>query len=195
MGPIYNKIDTKHSYGADYSVELKKEALSGPIYRVDTKHKYGKAQAGISADMKVKKAPIVDVGQRHHFKHPIDKPHARDLGRNKTPTFEVTQSHHYRESNTHKSDLAEMHGPIYRGAPTKHSYTGGYVTPRPSSAERDQLEKQTALVGKFFKKEAKTRSKSASADTRVEQRTESYTSTQQSTQQVTTMQGRETQIM
>merc|ERR1712203_580605 len=145
---------------------------------------------------KGKKAPIVDVGQRHHFKHPIDKPHARDLGRNKTPTFEVTQSHHYRESNTHRSDLSEMHGPIYGKAQTSHHYTGGYVTPRPSSAERDQLEKQKALVGKFFQKESKTRSKSESRATeRFEQRSETITSSQQSSQQVSMVQGRETQII
>merc|ERR1711874_327717 len=135
---------------------------------------------------------------RHHFKHPIDMPHARDLGRNKTPTFEVTASHHYRESNTHKSDLSEMHGPIYKQAPVKHSYTGGYIGTRASSAEKEQLEKQKALVGKFFKQEAKTRSKS---ETRVEKKTEMFTSTQSSShtqsssQQVTMVQGRETQIM
>jgi len=148
--------------------------------------------------VKAAKPKVHDVGMRHHFKHPIDKPHARDLGRNKTPTFEVTQSHHYRESNTHKSDLKEMHGPIYNQAPVRHNYTGGYIGPRPNSAERETLEKQKALVGKFFKQEAKTRSKSA--DTRIEQRTESYSASQQSSHQVTssqqvTVQGRETQIV
>jgi hypothetical protein len=137
-----------------------------------------------------------DVGQRHQFKHPIDMPHARDLGRNKTPTFEVTASHHYRESNTHRSDLSEMVGPIYNKAAGRHQYTGGYVTPRPESAERQQLEKQKALVGQFFKQETKSRSKSA--DTRYEQKSQSSTTTtmqqQQSSQQVT-MQGRETQIL
>merc|ERR1712088_28191 len=98
----------------------------------------------------------------------------------------------------HKSDLSEMHGPIYKQAPVKHSYTGGYIGTRASSAEKEQLEKQKALVGKFFKQEAKTRSKS---ETRVEKKTEMFTSTQSSShtqsssQQVTMVQGRETRIM
>merc|ERR1719259_374552 len=192
-GPIYKDANYKHSYGADYSIETKKQEMHGPIYRAERKHKYGKEHTAISKGIEVKKEKVHDVGMRHHFKHPIDKPHARDLGRNKTPTFEVTESHHYRESNTHKSDLSEMHGPIYKQAPVKHSYTGGYIGTRASSAEKEQLEKQKALVGKFFKQEAKTRSKSV--DTRVEKKTETFTSTQSSSQQVTMVQGRETQIM
>merc|ERR1712126_255472 len=92
--------------------------------------KYGKEHTAISKGIEVKKEKVHDVGMRHHFKHPIRKPHARELGRNKTPTFEVTESHRYRESNTHKSDLSEMHGPIYKQAPVKHSYTGGYIGTR-----------------------------------------------------------------
>merc|ERR1719211_250074 len=61
---------------------------------------------------------------------------------------------------------------------------------------RDQLEKQKALVGKFFQKESKTRSKSESRATeRFEQRSETITSSQQSSQQVSMVQGCETQII
>merc|ERR1739845_44846 len=95
----------------------------------------------------------------------------------------------------HRSDLSEMVGPIYnKVANTRHHYTGGYITPRPSSAEREQLEKQKALVGKFFTKETKARSKSA--DTRYERTTQSSAIAvqQQSSQQVT-VQAREAQIL
>ena len=62
------------------------------------------------------------------FKHQLDKPHMRDVKQGSAPVYEVTKSHHYREGNTHKSDLKEMHGPIYQQS--KHSFSDGYAAPK-----------------------------------------------------------------
>merc|ERR1719431_1200669 len=79
---------------------------------------------------------------------PLTQPHQRDLrAKSSTPTYEVSKSHHYQGSQTHKSDLTSMVGPVYNtGKLTKHNFTGGYVAPK---ARADQVE----LVNKFFKKE------------------------------------------
>merc|ERR1712228_1125718 len=89
----------------------------------------------------------------------------RDLrAKSHTPTYEVSKSHHYQGSQTHKSDLSSMVGPVYNtGKLTKHNFTGGYVAPK---ARADQVE----LVNKFFKSE------------KTEQRTESRIETHQSQQ-------------
>ena len=52
----------------------------------------------------------------------------RDVKQGSAPVYEVTKSHHYREGNTHKSDLKEMHGPIYQQS--KHSFSDGYAAPK-----------------------------------------------------------------
>merc|ERR1712226_1554336 len=79
----------------------------------------------------------------------------------------------YQGSQTHKSDLTSMVGPVYNtGKLTKHNFTGGYVAPK---ARADQVE----LVSKFFKKEqveaksgTKVQSFTTSEKSTAEQRTE-----------------------
>ena len=123
-------MDAKHSYQKDYAVQTHSMETAGPI--MNTEH-------------------------RHNFKHQLDMPHKRDLVKEgHKPTYEVDKSHHYHQSKTHRSDLSEMVGPIYK-TNTKHSYTGGYITPRTRSLERDtdaKKEKQQKLVSKYFAKDA-----------------------------------------
>jgi len=120
-GPIF-KVERKHGYGADFSV----------------RHRTASPCAG----------PVLNVERKHHYKAPLTQPHQRDLrAKSATPTYEVNKSHHYQGSQTHKSDLSSMVGPVYNtGKLTKHNFTGGYVAPK---ARADQVE----LVSKFFKGE------------------------------------------
>merc|ERR1739838_126319 len=92
----------------------------------------------------------------------------RDLrAKSNTPTYEVSKAHHYQGSQTHKSDLTSMVGPIYNtGKLTKHNFNGGYVAPK---ARADQVE----LVSKFFKGD-----KTEQSETRMETRTETHQSQQ-----------------
>merc|ERR1712002_52579 len=137
-GPIF-KVERKHGYGADFSV----------------RHRTASPCAG----------PVPNVERKHHYKAPLTQPHQRDLrAKSATPTYEVNKSHHYQGSQTHKSDLSSMVGPVYNtGKLTKYNFTGGYVAPK---ARADQVE----LVNKFFKSE------------KTEQRTESRIETHQSQQ-------------
>merc|ERR1711915_59486 len=154
VGPNY-KVNTHHSYGQDFSKETLGKETHGPIYKVDRKHGYG-------ADFSVRHrtaspcaGPVLNVERKHHYKAPLSQPHQRDLR---------AKSHHYQGSQTHKSDLSSMVGPVYNtGKLTKHNFTGGYVAPK---ARADQVE----LVNKFFKSE------------KTEQRTESRIETHQSQQ-------------
>merc|ERR1711915_1157238 len=164
VGPNY-KVNTHHSYGQDFSKETLGKETHGPIYKVDRKHGYG-------ADFSVRHrtaspcaGPVLNVERKHHYKAPLSQPHQRDLrAKSHTPTYEVSKSHHYQGSQTHKSDLSSMVGPVYNtGKLTKHNFTGGYVAPK---ARADQVE----LLNKFFKSE------------KTEQRIESRIETHQSQQ-------------
>merc|ERR1711892_152928 len=123
MGPVF-KVERKHGYGADFSV----------------RHRTASPCAG----------PVLNVERKHHYKAPLTQPHQRDLrAKSNTPTYEVSKAHHYQGSQSHKSDLSSMVGPVYNtGKLTKHNFTGGYVAPK---ARADQVE----LVSKFFKHEQK----------------------------------------
>merc|ERR1712083_221823 len=175
VGPNY-KVNTHHSYGQDFSKETLGKETHGPIYKVDRKHGYG-------ADFSVRHrtaspcaGPVLNVERKHHYKAPLSQPHQRDLrAKSHTPTYEVSKSHHYQGSQTHKSDLSSMVGPVYNtGKLTKHNFTGGYVAPK---ARADQVE----LVNKFFKSE------------KTEQRTESRIETHQS-QQVQQTEAKSTKV-
>merc|ERR1719357_2138327 len=114
-------------------------------------------------------------------------PHKRDLSKERyTPTYEVDKSHHYRQSRTHKADLTEMQGPIYSKAMSKHSYTGGYISPRVRSVERDsKQEKQQQLVSKYFAKDAsKSVIKRETLHEFVKQETKSETKSQVTRQNI-----------
>merc|ERR1711892_1380527 len=141
MGPVF-KVERKHGYGADFSV----------------RHRTASPCAG----------PVLNVERKHHYKAPLTQPHQRDLrAKSNTPTYEVSKSHHYQGSQTHKSDLTSMVGPIYNtGKLTKHNFSGGYVAPK---ARADQVE----LVSKFFKGD-----KTEQSETRMETRTETHQSQQ-----------------
>merc|ERR1719219_1827764 len=134
-GPIYS-VDTRHTFGHDFKADLDEKTLSGPVY-MDGRHSYGQAPPRASppkamhgpilkdsrhsygkdfsrpAPEKVSAFPIMNTEHKHQFKHQLDKPHMRDLKQGSAPVYEVTKSHHYREGKTQKSDLKEMHGPIY----------------------------------------------------------------------------------
>merc|ERR1711872_99844 len=134
--------------GQDFSKETLGKESHGPIFKVERKHGYG-------ADFSVRHrtaspcaGPVLNVERKHHYKAPLTQPHQRDLrAKSATPTYEVNKSHHYQGSQTHKSDLSSMVGPVYNtGKLTKHNFTGGYVAPK---ARADQVE----LVSKFFKGE------------------------------------------
>merc|ERR1711892_387729 len=141
MGPVF-KVERKHGYGADFSV----------------RHRTASPCAG----------PVLNVERKHHYKAPLTQPHQRDLrAKSNTPTYEVSKSHHYQGSQTHKSDLTSMVGPIYNtGKLTKHNFSGGYVAPK---ARADQVE----LVSKFFKGD-----KTEQSEARMETRTETHQSQQ-----------------
>merc|ERR1711892_522273 len=141
MGPVF-KVERKHGYGADFSV----------------RHRTASPCAG----------PVLNVERKHHYKAPLTQPHQRDLrAKSNTPTYEVSKSHHYQGSQTHKSDLTSMVGPIYNtGKLTKHNFSGGYVAPK---ARADQVE----LVSKFFKGD-----KTEQSETRMDTRTETHQSQQ-----------------
>merc|ERR1712106_540177 len=140
-GPVF-KVERKHGYGADFSV----------------RHRTASPCAG----------PVLNVERKHHYKAPLTQPHQRDLrAKSNTPTYEVSKSHHYQGSQTHKSDLTSMGGPIYNtGKLTKHNFSGGYVAPK---ARADQVE----LVSKFFKGD-----KTEQSESRMETRTETHQSQQ-----------------
>merc|ERR1712106_635279 len=140
-GPVF-KVERKHGYGADFSV----------------RHRTASPCAG----------PVLNVERKHHYKAPLTQPHQRDLrAKSNTPTYEVSKSHHYQGSQTHKSDLTSMVGPIYNtGKLTKHNFSGGYVAPK---ARADQVE----LVSKFFKGD-----KTEQSESRMETRTETHQSKQ-----------------
>merc|ERR1712168_361754 len=147
VGPNYH-VNTKHSYGHDFAKDTLSKESHGPIFKVERKHGYG-------ADFSVRHrtaspcaGPVLNVERKHHYKAPLTQPHQRDLrAKSATPTYEVNKSHHYQGSQTHKSDLSSMVGPVYNtGKLTKHNFTGGYVAPK---ARADQVE----LVSKFFKGE------------------------------------------
>ena len=91
---------------------------------------------------------IKQTEHRHQFKHPIDMPHQRDL-RDRRVNFEVDLSHQYQISETHQKDLKTMVGPVY-DVEKPHSYSDNYA---PITGEKDRIEKQKALVSKFFAKE------------------------------------------
>merc|ERR1711892_343948 len=141
MGPVF-KVERKHGYGADFSV----------------RHRTASPCAG----------PVLNVERKHHYKAPLTQPHQRDLrAKSNTPTYEVSKSHNYQGSQTHKSDLTSMVGPIYNtGKLTKHNFSGGYVAPK---ARADQVE----LVSKFFKGD-----KTEQSESRMETRTETHQSQQ-----------------
>merc|ERR1711892_497352 len=141
MGPVF-KVERKHGYGADFSV----------------RHRTASPCAG----------PVLNVERKHHYKAPLTQPHQRDLrAKSNTPTYEVSKSHHYQGSQTHKSDLTSMVGPIYNtGKLTKHNFSGGYVAPK---ARADQVE----LVSKFFKGD-----KTEQTEIQIETRTETHQSQQ-----------------
>lgn len=52
----------------------------------------------------------------------------RDLGQKQAPVYEVSKSHHYQESQTHRSDLKSLQGPIYQQS--AHSFSDGYAAPK-----------------------------------------------------------------
>merc|ERR1711892_1189691 len=141
MGPVF-KVERKHGYGADFSV----------------RHRTASPCAG----------PVLNVERKHHYKAPLTQPHQRDLrAKSNTPTYEVSKSHNYQGSQTHKSDLTSMVGPIYNtGKLTKHNFSGGYVAPK---ARADQVE----LVSKFFKGD-----KTEQTEIQIETRTETHQSQQ-----------------
>merc|ERR1719341_2599645 len=157
VGPNY-KVSSQHSYSHDFVKDTSTKETHGPVFKVERKHGYG-------ADFSVRHrtaspcaGPVLNVERKHNYKAPLTQPHTRDLrAKSNTPTYEMHKSHHYQGSQTHKSDLTSMVGPIYNtGKSTKHNFTGGYVAPK---ARADQVE----LVSKFFKGD-----KTEQSETRIE---------------------------
>merc|ERR1712128_91263 len=152
VGPNYH-VNSQHSYQHDFVKDTSTKETHGPVFKVERKHGYG-------ADFSVRHrtaspcaGPVLNVERKHHYKAPLTQPHQRDLrAKSNTPTYEVNKSHHYQGSQSHKSDLTSMVGPIYNTGSvnlTKHNFSGGYQAQ--ASAKQDKVE----LVGKFFQKEQK----------------------------------------
>merc|ERR1712106_49384 len=167
VGPNYH-VNSQHSYQHDFVKDTSTKETHGPVFKVERKHGYG-------ADFSVRHrtaspcaGPVLNVERKHHYKAPLTQPHQRDLrAKSNTPTYEVSKSHHYQGSQTHKSDLTSMVGPIYNTGSvnlTKHNFSGGYQAQ--ASAKQDKVE----LVGKFFQKEQKQQTVETKTATRGRER-------------------------
>ncbi len=79
-------------------------------------------------------------------------PHQRDLQDKKAPTYEVNLSHHYQQSEHHQMDMKQMVGPVY-GGEAPHSFSDNYGPIESETTQQERIEKQKALVSKFFEKD------------------------------------------
>jgi len=170
VGPVYN-VDNKHSYGCDFSKEQFPKETHGPVYQTDHKHGYQKDFSVKHRDPSPTAYPVMNADRKHNYKAPLNKPHQRDLrSRSYTPSYEMHKSHHYVQGATHKSDLSEMHGPIYNTGKindlAKHSFKDGYEG---TKVKQDQVE----LVSKFFKQEKQEKREVQTLQTQVIQKAES----------------------
>merc|ERR1719150_1291439 len=80
VGPVYQS--ERSSYGHDFHREHEKKDLSGPVYELPRKHQYGKDWSVKFSDVETG-GQIRPIDNKHHFKHPINLPHQRDLATKK----------------------------------------------------------------------------------------------------------------